>query len=90
VDIHIGGDNKNIGHILSPNAFLLSKIALLFFDKDGDKIASSFNIMAHRTLNTRNIFTIMSDRDNELSKTIIDFMNENEEKSNVKLNSICG
>ena len=65
------GDNKNISHILSTNAFLLSKFIFMVFNND-KCVKDSFNLIGKRTLITRSIVDFTNKFKVDFSKELID------------------
>lgn len=65
------GDNKNISHILSTNAFLLSKFILMAFDSC-KIVKSSFNLIGNRNPITRSLKDLSCTKDAILCKELVD------------------
>lgn len=65
------GDNKNISHILSTNAFLLSKFILMVFNSD-KSVKDSFNFIGKRSGITRSIVDFSDKFCLDFSKKLID------------------
>lgn len=71
ISILMVGDNKNISHILSTNAFLLSKFIFMVFKSD-KSVKDSFNFIGKRTLITRSVVDFTKKFNVDFSKELID------------------
>lgn len=69
-NIHIGGDNNTLKHILSPHQFLLSKFIMTYFGPNSDYVNDSFNAFAKDKALARAVFDFTSDKGKEFLKDL--------------------
>lgn len=88
-NIHIGGDNNTLKHILSPHQLLLSKFIMLYFGPNSDEVGESFNALAKDKPLARAVFDFTSDEGREflddLDRSLRQYSNTNKDAtSNIK------
>jgi hypothetical protein len=85
LNIHIGGDNNTLKHILSPHQLLLSKFIMLYFGPNSDEVGESFNALAKDKPLTRAVFDFTSDKGKEFLKELdISLSQDTNATSNIK------